>query len=309
MRVWLGIKHMLDSRGLAKGFYRLSLILKRFGWTADRQVKGIGLYAAILKRQGIRGTFFIPGVVLEKYWKDIRRIDTGSVEWGIHGDVHTDFSKLISSDQRAHTRNAVRLFDDQGLKFFGFRAPYLKINEGALDAIAAQGRFKYDSSYPVLWDEVYGKDEKFSGFIRDFYRPSQSSSSRALPRMEKTLVEIPVSLPDDDILVDRERLPPGRVLEIWTKILMKSHEKGEVFVLQLHPERIFELGETLESLIERAKAMDPPVWIAPLGEVAGWASQGGCEGRWPAGARSAFSVTGDIDSITLFDFVDRVRKW
>ncbi len=309
MRAWSGIKHMLDSRGFAKGFYRLGLIFRRFGWTPDRQVKGIALYAAILRRQGVRGTFFIPGVILEKYWRDISREDVGGVEWGVHGDVHTDHSKLAAEEQKAHARNAVAMFDAQKTPFTGFRAPYLKVNAGVLEALEAQGRFRYDSSYPVLWDEFYGKDEKFYGFIGEFYRPERHSVSRSLPRMNRALVEVPVSLPDDDVLVDRERLAPEKVLAVWSKILEASHARGELFVLQLHPERIFELGGILEALIQKAKAMRPPVWIASVGEVAGWTGKGGFEGRWPDGYASAFSVSGDIDSITLWDFIDRVRKW
>lgn len=309
MRAVRGLKFMFRSRGLGKGFRRLGLILKRFGFSPKKQTDRIEYYASLLKRCGIRGTFFIPGVVLRKYSRELLKIGVGCVDWGIHGDVHTDFSRLSIQMQETQMKNAVRLFDMEKLSFNGFRAPYLKTNEHTLDTVGHQNRFLFDSSIPILWDDCFGVEQKSFGFIQDFYYPRLHSAKASLPWSRGALVEIPVSLPDDDILVDREGLNSAEVLKVWLKILEVSHKKGELFVLQLHPERIYELGEVLEDLIRRARCFQPSVWVASLAEIAEWFRNKGPEREWPAPHESAFSVTGDIDSITLLDFFDRLRKW
>ena len=300
---------MLDSRRLGNGLRRLGLILKRFGLSPKKQLDRIGYYAALLRRHGVRGTFFITGVVLEKHFTKIGRIDTSGVEWGIHGDVHTDFSQLSGQMQESHVRNAVRLFDSQKFFFGGFRAPYLKTNECTLETISRQGRFAYDSSVSIFWDDVFDGAKSSFGFIQSFYRPRRHSAGQSLPWVDRSFVEIPVSLPDDDVLLDREGYGAERVFEVWEKILSACHKNGELFVLQLHPERIYELGDVLENLIMKAKSMDPPIWIATLGEITDWVRRKGPEEKWPKPYTAAFGVTGDIDSITLFDFVDRLIKW
>ena len=92
-----------------------------------------------------------------------------------------------------------------------------------------------------------------------------------MPEFEGDFVEIPVSIPDDEVLVDRLRITDkNRVGDIWTKILDKTYERGEIFTLQLHPERIFLCDKALEMLLIKARQQSPPVWIAQLGEIAKW---------------------------------------
>ena len=204
---------------------------------------------------------------------------------------------------------AIRSFDEYHFPFSGFRAPYLKSHDRMSPILSQTGRFTYESSRPLLWDDIFGDRQKSFGFIEDFYKPCMHSTVASLPSIRGDLVDIPVSLPDDDILVDREGFPPERVSEIWEKMLAQCHQKGELFTLQLHPERIYELRTVLERLIDKAKSFDPPVWLTSLSGIARWTRQRNTDERWPAPYRAAFCVTGDIDCLAAVDFIDRLKQW
>jgi hypothetical protein len=84
-------------------------------------------------------------------------------------------------------------------------------------------------------------------------------------------VEIPVSLPEDEMLVDRLGIKDEkRIAGIWQDILKESHARGELFTLQLHPERILSCQLALSEVLGQAKALSPPVWVATLREIAEW---------------------------------------
>jgi hypothetical protein len=84
-------------------------------------------------------------------------------------------------------------------------------------------------------------------------------------------VEIPVSLPEDEMLVDRLGIKDEkRIAGIWQDILKESHARGELFTLQLHPERILSCQRALSEVLGQAQALSPLVWVATLREIAEW---------------------------------------
>jgi hypothetical protein len=112
----------------------------------------------------------------------------------------------------------------------------------------------------------------------DFYRPVRAAEFRLLPFRRDGVVEIPVSLPDDEIPLDRMYVRDADTLgAMWRKILDATHARGELFTLQLHPERIDFFAGTLRSLLADARSRTPRVWIATLDEIAQW---------WDAKARN-----------------------
>jgi peptidoglycan/xylan/chitin deacetylase (PgdA/CDA1 family) len=308
MKVLQGARFMLRSRGLARGFRRLGYILKRFGWTPAKQMRRIQRYLDVLARHGVPGTFFVPASVLLRHAEAFRALRAPALEWGVHADTHTDLSRLDRASQLGQFVRAAAGFDRAGVRFTGFRAPYLKTNAQTLSALTEAGRFLYDSSRPLLWHEGDIRADRALQWIRGFYGPALHGAAAALPAFTDGVVSLPVSLPDDDILVDREGLAAPEILALWSRILTACHTSGEMFVLQLHPERSVELAEVLEELIRRAKALSPPVWIASLGQVARrWRERP--ERRWPEPYQAAFCVSGDIDAVTLGDFWERLRRW
>ena len=310
MKFLKGIMFMLRSRGLAKGFKRLFFILERFGVTPRKHIRCLNHYIAILKKYNIKATFFIPALIVNKYAGDIKTLDSAVIEWGIHADVHTDLSRLDKQTQEEHIKKAIQTFDRLGIVFSGFRAPYLKTNNNTQAVLAGQHRFEYDSSKTVLWDDIYGPGNSSYGWASMFYKFEKSTLNTVMPYKKDGILEIPVSLPDDDMLFDRDKLTVKQTGDIWIKMLKVCVRRNELFVLQLHPERIFEAEEALSRLISEAQRSDPPVLITTLRDIANLFNDNKLADKvWPEPYRAGLCISGDIDSLTLLDFVDRLKKW
>ncbi len=308
IRVIKGIIFLFSSRGISRWVRRLISINRRFGFTPRKQMNIIGQYVSCLRQNGIKGTFFIPAVLLKRHLDCLRSIDRATIEWGIHGLNHTDHSMLDYKKQKAQLTKAVEIFDDGGIPFTGFRCPYLRFNPDTRKILNEIGRFSYDSSSPVVWCEAYGPDNRNFQWIKDFYKAQDYQRNALFPYSIGEICEIPVSLPDDDILADRERLDPKKIFMIWSSVLKSCHDHKEVFVLQLHPERFLELKEVLQGLIQEAKSFNPPIWITTLSEVA-FRTQQVHPFRSPEPYQGALCITGDIDAVTINDFFVRLKNW
>ena len=78
-------------------------------------------------------------------------------------------------------------------------------------------------------------------------------------------------MPDDDLLIDRLGIKDEKVLaQIWGNILKQTYSQGELFTLQLHPERIPFCKETLKTLLQIAYASKPKVWVTSLDSIYKW---------------------------------------
>lgn len=306
MSILRSFKFMFLSKGFKKGLYRLYTVWKRFGFLPEKQIDSIRYYASLLEEYGLKATFFIPAKILEKYIQCIKTIGKDSIDWGIHGYIHIDMSKLTVSEARVHIAKAVEIFDKCGVTFKGFRAPYLKPGSYVPEILAESGRFLYDSSESIMWDDVYGPKQNFFNWGKEFYNPVLHSQKPSFLYGKGRMVGLPVSLPDDDILADKEMFNADTLLSIWKNILKICQRNSEIFILQLHPERIYALSNALRNLIEEARNLDPPLWMTTLAEIANWYRVNNqTQIRWPAPFHGAFCITGDIDSITAQDFIER----
>ena len=303
-------KFFYHSRGGVNLLKRLPTLFKRFGWTSKKIEKVLHDYMEITKKFDCYPTFPVTAVVARRYPKMIRKLHEEGAEFAIHGYVHTDYSQLSEEEHRRHLVKAIRIFEENGIPFQGFRSPYLRWNGDTQNAIH-QFPFHWTSQQVVVWDVINLKEFSSSSQrayekVLNLYRPLNSADHPVLPQIRNGIVEIPVSIPDDETLVDRLGIRDSeKIYEIWRKILDETHRRGEVFVLQLHHERIPACGEALEKLLRYGKTLKPPVWVATLSQIALWWKERNSE-RWPNGFKSALSVTGDIDSITLFDFMMRI---
>lgn len=298
MSMLSAFKFMFSSKGFKKGLYRIYTVGKRFGLSAERQIECMKFYSEILKKYNIAATFFIPALILEKYNKQIRQAGLDNIEWGIHGYRHIDLSGLAPGQLKENIDSATKIFDDCGFSFAGFRAPYLKANIHLLDILAESGRFLYDSSGSVLFDNIYDSARQYFGWAKEFYNPVLFSSQCGISPKIRGMLELPVSLPDDDILWDKERIKVKQISFLWKEMLNVLQEKGGIFVLQLHPERVNEISEALQEFIEYARRLAPALSITTLGELA----------RQPqerVNNIKALCITGDIDSLTMQGFITR----
>jgi peptidoglycan/xylan/chitin deacetylase (PgdA/CDA1 family) len=235
------------------------------------------------------------------------------VELCVHGLFHNDLSRLSAEEQARQIEQAVEIFKKHRIAFRGFRSPYLKYNEATLQSVQEMG-FEYDSNMPFYWapPDLEGRLGRLQadGLRRGlrFYNPARYPEQRSLPRFVGDIVEIPVSLPDDEILLDRMGMPLEAIGTVWQHMASMALERGDLLTLQLHPERVFLLEGSLRSVLTFAHSTGA-FWIATLAEIARWWKehrQSG--GTWPEPYKAALAVTGDIDCLTLGDFIRRFRE-
>lgn len=323
------LAHLIRSKGPFALFRRGYAIVSRVGVTAGMMDRALTGFAELAARYGARVTFPVTALTLDRHPAVLRALrgDGATVELAIHGHRHVDYSLLPAEAFAGELDRAAAVFRSHGIPCVGFRAPYLRWNADLLAALAQAG-LAYDSSQPILWPVIdtaalEPAQQTALRTLLAFDRPEPAETTPALPfwtgAADKTgnLLEIPVSFPDDEMLVERLRLSDaGQIAGYWIAAFEQCHARGEAFVLQLHPERFPLCAAALERVLDHVERLGPAVWRASLSDVATWwRSQHGpaatdpgpssARGRWPGGATSAFVLSGDIDAITLWDYAAR----
>jgi peptidoglycan-N-acetylglucosamine deacetylase len=223
---------------------------------------GVPRLLNILRRQGVKATFFVPGFTAESYPDTVRAIVDEGHEIGHHGYLHEPMQGIdAATEARYIDRGLEALESVAGVRPVGYRAPWWEMNWHTAGLLADRG-FLYDSS------------------LLDGDAPYRFSVGEGDPR---DIVEIPV----DWTLDDWEQYAfypgmtgsgviesPAKVLEMWTLEAEAHHSAGTCFVLTNHP---FISGRpskavALEQLIERVRSLDG-MWVATLEEIALHAKQ------------------------------------
>jgi peptidoglycan/xylan/chitin deacetylase (PgdA/CDA1 family) len=248
----------------------------------DRRLQA---FADVVEQYGASPSLPITAAVLNRNPQVAKRLQDRGVELCVHSFVHNDLSQLSAAEQARQIGLAIDLFDKHGIRFRGFRSPYLKYNQATLEAVEQAG-FEYDSNLPFYWAPpgfasrlTLGEHDGLRRGL-DFYKPVEFPAERSLPRMIGGLVEIPVSLPDDEILLDRVGMDPGRIGDIWLEMARMALERGELFTVQLHPERLTILRDALCRTLDFAHTSGD-FWIATLSEISAW---------WKSRAAAGFEV-------------------
>ena len=269
---------MKNQRHTHLNFFRFLLrafqILRRYGLSSKKMETKLDQYIDILQKYDVNPTFPITAEVLKRHPRIIEKYSNDGIEFAIHGYQHTDYSKLSEGELLQHLGKSVGVFKKNNITFSGFRFPYLKYDERCMDALL-KFPIKWDSSSSIYWD-VMGdvKVEKmnwrnYEGMLNQ-YDYKNSSNHISLPRIYGNLLEIPVSLPDDDLLERLGVKGNGLAKEIWGGILAQTYLRGELFTLQLHPERICFFKEALASIIETSRRLSPRVWLARMSDIYQW---------------------------------------
>jgi peptidoglycan/xylan/chitin deacetylase (PgdA/CDA1 family) len=271
------LRFVLGSRGIRNTLERTLQVGRRFGITAHKMEKRLLRYSDIAADYNARPSLPITAAVMARNpWVAQHLADRG-VELCIHGYVHTDMSKLTSARQRQHIDLAIRIFKANDVDFAGFRSPYLRYNDATLAAVEAAG-FEYDSNLPFYWEprralsnlKVHEEDGLRRGLR--FYSPVTYPDDCSLPRFIGDLLEIPVSLPDDEILLDRMGWDPSGIGGVWQEMAETALERGELLTIQLHPERVELLEPSLRQVLDFAMSSGR-FWFATLTEIARWWKQ------------------------------------
>lgn len=222
---------------------------------ADPVARSRGRFAArrglfkvldVLRKHGIRSTFFVPGWVAEQYPELVARIIDEGHEVAAHGYMHERLDELSWEEERkVFERMVSALRKIIGLNLSGFRAPYWKWSSHTLGFITSYG-FVYDSS---LMD-----DEEPYIISRNGIR----------------LVELPVDWRLDDwpYLEYYRSLTPSQLLDMWLEEIRYASENNGYLSLTMHPQCIGRGSRirVLEEVISEAKKLG--AWLPTGSELA-----------------------------------------
>lgn len=267
---------VLDSvraKGPAGYVRRVGSIGARFGLSVQPMVRRLDAYAALTSRFGVRPTFPITAVVLSRHPELVRAYSHEGVEFAVHGLVHDDHRTAPDERKAPSIARAVELFHRARVPVTGFRAPYLRADAATLAAVQAAG-LTDDSSqtvhYDVLPSPVTAKPGGGWQRALDYYTSWDAARTSVRPRLVDGLVTVPVALPDDEIMVDRLSWKGAQLVGPWLAVLEEVHRRGEVFTVQLHPERFDECAEGLTAVLHRRGELEGGCWAASLGEMCDW---------------------------------------
>jgi len=182
----------------------------------------------VLDAHGVKGTFFVLGMVAEARPDLVRAVAARGHEIASHGISHVSLHRLDRAVIRAELADSrKRLADLAGADVVGFRAPEFSItakNAFILEEIAAAG-YRYDSSiYPIV-HRRYG--------IKGFSRAPVRLMTAEGPLWELPLATLPTPLGNVPIAGGGYfRLFPGLALETALGSLTR---RGEHAMLYFHP--------------------------------------------------------------------------
>ena len=268
------LSYLMKSRGPVNAARRLTVIGRRFGLSPARMQRALQDFSAIGQQYGCTPTLAVTAVLLERYPRVFQPLQE-TIELAVHGYVHTDYSRLDEAAQAEHMERALKAFHGLRMKPEGFRCPYLRWNQ---ESLHGAGRFglTYGSNRALAFDVVQPESvspRAWAAYEKGLrlYSAGEAARGLSLPaRMDGTLIDIPASLPDDEAMVDRLALDRAQAAGIWTRMLEQVYQRGELLTLILHHERVALLREALEAVLSSARGYQPPVWVAPMKEIARW---------------------------------------
>lgn len=297
------INFLSKSRGKLNLAARIGTIVTRFSFSPQKYEKILLKFCQCAQELGCAPTFPITAITLKRHPDLIQKLSRQGIDFAVHGYIHTDHSVLTFDEQVTHFKKAVEVFSDCGIPFTGFRAPFVRINKDTLKALSSLG-FVYDSSFVVDWRVLH--ESNSNGWreyerILKFYNACSASDCAVVPRIIDGCTEIPVCMPDDETMIERLGFTgEEETTEVWKKILEHTHASGELFTVQLHPERFLLFETALRTVVEQARRYEHRVWMASLKQIADWwqerqtftlNAEFSCQGRWKLHASGSDRAT------------------
>jgi peptidoglycan/xylan/chitin deacetylase (PgdA/CDA1 family) len=225
------------------------------GQYGNRQ--GVPRIRALLRRHGVRASFFYPAVSALLHPEEVRAVAEEGHEIGIHSWIHEANTQLPPGVERELTfRAADTLERIAGRRPVGIRTASWDFSVDTMDIIRELGLL-YDSS-------LMADDDPYE--LTDQGEPTG-------------IVELPPEwIRDDAVYFNMLRFsalrpytPPSAVEEIFRAEFDAAHAEGGLFLLTMHPHVIGHRSRIalLERLVEHMKARGG-VWFATHEEVARW---------------------------------------
>ncbi|HEV3311872.1 MAG TPA: polysaccharide deacetylase family protein, partial [Chloroflexota bacterium] len=273
-KTWIGFV-LGESRGPRNAISRLPTVINRFGFSPRKSLRNFDRLLEITDRYSVTPTLPVTAVTARRNPAVIRWLRDRGAEVAAHGYVHNDYAAISAAEQLDQVAMARVELSDLGFDVRGWRSPYSRWNADTVTALKANG-FEYDASPVYAWpafeqEQIEMDVDAQAAYqrVRALFNVRDASTNAVLPETVDGLVQIPMSIPQDEDMVDRLHLGPEEMSRVWLRVLADSKRHGEIFVVCLHPERAALCAEPLDAALFEAKRKGD-VWIAPLSGVAEW---------------------------------------
>lgn len=221
-----------------------------YGWK-----RGVWRVMDVLRRYGVRSTFFIPGWVVDRHQEVIDALLKDGHEIAHHSYTHRWIVTLTPEEEREEMEKAQdSIIRATGAPARGWRSPAAEVTEVTMDLIRQMG-FGYSSNF---FDDDAPYLLKVRGETID-------------------CVELPFRYINTDspyfqfakILPGRTITSPPLVLDTWKWEFDTLHAENRMMVLACHPEFIGQPSGAilLAKFIEHVQSHDN-VWIGRCDEIA-----------------------------------------
>lgn len=219
--------------------------------------EGLARCLAMLKRQELRSTFFVPGKIVEEYPEEVHAIAEAGHELAYHGYDHDARIGIPEAEEEANMEKSEKLLQSvNGETVAGYRAPLDGMQEYSL-VLLQKRKYLYSSTLKDCdWAYVHATDG-----------------------MEQPIVELPTEPGIDDFsyfyfsYADEKTItctyPSDYVYDIWKDYFDELASEGDkVMVLKLHPQLIGRVSRIrmLERLVLYMKQNG--AWITTCREAA-----------------------------------------
>ncbi|MCK5145983.1 polysaccharide deacetylase family protein [bacterium] len=249
-------------------------IFQRYGFKPNRYCTNLFEMIELCLKYKIHPTFPVTASVVKRHPEIFKEAQDLGVEFAVHGLKHIDYTQLPDRDVMQHAQKAIDIFNLHGINTCGFRYPYLRSNAHIVEVLKCTG-YSWDSSNAIVWTGV--KQEQFNSKIWDNYQnilntyeATKFCNTKCLPEINDNFIHLPVSVPDDDILIERLELKDNSAItNILYQMLEEHYKKESLFILQLHPERFVYFKTALENILKEAMNRGT-IWMASLNEISSW---------------------------------------
>jgi peptidoglycan-N-acetylglucosamine deacetylase len=213
---------------------------------------GVPLILEVLRNRGVKASFFVPGINVERHRSVIEKIVDGGHELAVHGYTHTAPALLTREEESRELERAYDNITSLGVRPRGYRSPSWDVSASTLDLLEAKG---------ILYA---------SNFMDDL-RPYRHPGHR--------LIELPIQWILDDwphfefagVGLDTVKTirSTREVEEIWLEEFEGIRQLGGCFILTMHPQISGRPSRValLDRIISHVQSCDD-VWIATCLEIA-----------------------------------------
>lgn len=267
------ITHILETKGLVHSIERSVQVFYRYSFGRKRFSEMMTCLEQRTETDCIRVTFCITASLLESHLPFLELFKGLGHEFAAHGYFHTNMKKKSLDEQHRILSLSYDAFDKLKIQVYGFRCPYLSYNENTLTALK-ESPFMWTSNNVVFWDGFKAEDTRAREHLKKLgllYSTTSSEKCISIPARIGKLIDIPITAPDDEMLLERCRIKDKEeIARIWKGVFSRIYSRGELFHLLFHPERFKLIEEPLRETLQEARQQPFPVWFPTLNELTVW---------------------------------------